>query len=514
MVFLRGFGFRCLSLSAIACMYFRDVFAYDNAYYDNVAVYWGQNSYGATHTNTAYFQQPISYYCQDDAIDAIPVAFVNTFFGTGGMPVLNLANTCNPTDNATFPGTELANCASLASDIEYCQSQGKIVTISLGGAGGSIGFTSDTQAQTFAQTIWNLFLGGSSSTRPFGSAVLDGVDLDIEGGASTGYAAFVTEIRSLASGASKQYSIPYTGTLNAQAYFQGAPQCPFPDAYLGSVIDQVGFDAIYVQFYNNVCGLQNYDVVSDWDFGVWDIWAQQTSPNPNVKIYIGAPASSTAAGTGYIPIGNLSSIAVQMRKSFPSFGGVMLWDASQAYANGRYDLAIKNALIATGSTGFTYPPCSAPAFVAGQAYTGGSQVSYGGYIWEADYWTNTTPSGSSSSDWSAISVCAGGSVAPTTTTTTTTTHDDDVHTTATTTSTSTTSAASATTTATGTCSGVAAWQTGVAYTAGEEVTYGGDLWTAKYWTENDTPGGTAGSWTNDGPCAAVARLKSRFFQSL
>lgn len=50
-----------------------------------------------------------------------------------------------------------------------------------------------------------------------------------------------------------------------------------------------------------------------------------------VKIYIGAPASSTAAGSGYAPIGNLSSIAVKMRESFPSFGGVMLWDASQAY---------------------------------------------------------------------------------------------------------------------------------------------------------------------------------------
>lgn len=50
-----------------------------------------------------------------------------------------------------------------------------------------------------------------------------------------------------------------------------------------------------------------------------------------VKIYIGAPASSSAAGSGYISIGDLSNIAVQMRKSFPSFGGVMLWDASQAY---------------------------------------------------------------------------------------------------------------------------------------------------------------------------------------
>ena len=62
-----------------------------------------------------------------------------------------------------------------------------------------------------------------------------------------------------------------------------------------------------------------------------DNWARTISPNPNVKIYIGAPASSTAAGSGYVDISSLSSYAVQMRNSFPSFGGVMLWDESQAY---------------------------------------------------------------------------------------------------------------------------------------------------------------------------------------
>ncbi|KAF8140016.1 glycoside hydrolase family 18 protein [Boletus edulis] len=470
------------------CVYLGKVFAYDNSYYDNVRRYWGQNSYGATSSNTAYYQRPISFYCQDDAIDALPVAFVDTFFGTGGLPVLNLANTCNPTDNATFPGTDLANCSALAADIEYCQSQGKIVTISLGGAGGGVGFTSDAEAQTFAQTIWNLFLGGKSNTRPFGSAVLDGIDLDIEGGGSTGYAAFVTEIRSLASGASKPY------------YITGAPQCPFPDANLGSVIDQVGFDAIYVQFYNNACGLQNYRIVSDWNFGVWDMWARQTSPNANVKIYIGAPASSTAAGSGYISISNLSTIAVQMRQSFPSFGGVMLWDASQAYANNRYDLAIKQALSAAGSTGFTYPPCSAAAYVSGQVYTAGETASYEGYIWEAAYWTNSVPS---SGSWSAISACAGSSTQPSpTTSTSATTSARTASTTSSSASktTATSSTASPTTTATGTCSGVAAWQPGVAYTAGDKVTYTGYLWTAKYWTENDVPGGSAGDWTNDGAC--------------
>ena len=74
----------------------------------------------------------------------------------------------------------------------------------------------------------------------------------------------------------------------------------------------------------------------------------------------------------------------------------MMWDASQAYGalapphfqkmsfaetvavNNRYDLAAKNALVAAGGTGFTFPACSAPAYVSGTAYTGNSQVSYNG----------------------------------------------------------------------------------------------------------------------------------------
>lgn len=60
--------------------------------------------------------------------------------------------------------------------------------MSLGGAAGSYGFSSDAQGQTFAQTIYNMFGAGSSQYRPFGDAQIDGVDLDIEGGSATGYA--------------------------------------------------------------------------------------------------------------------------------------------------------------------------------------------------------------------------------------------------------------------------------------------------------------------------------------
>lgn len=433
------------------------VFAFDNSRYDNVAVYWGQNSYGAAHANdTVNFQKTLSFYCNDNAIDVFPLAFLNVFFGPGGAPSLNLANTCNPTDNATFPGTNLPNCASLASDIAFCQFKGKIVTLSLGGATGSVGFQSDSQATSFAQTIWSLFLGGSSSTRPFGSAILDGVDLDIEGGGSTYYAAFVNEIRSLASGASKTY------------YVTAAPQCVFPDGNLGTVLNTAIFDAIYVQFYNNPCGLQAFNQASGWDFGLWDNWARSTSLNKNAKVYIGAPASSTAAGSGYVSINTLSSIATQMRTSFPSFGGVMLWDASQAYANNRYDLAIKNALSAAGGTGFTFPSCSAPAFAAGTNYPGGSKVSFGGYIWQAKWYASSQPANNPNSDWSAISACAGAGTSPPP--------------------------------SGGSCTGVAAWSSTTAYTGGSQVVFSSHLWVAKWWTQGDTPGGSAGVWTDQGAC--------------
>ncbi|KAG6856443.1 hypothetical protein H0H87_004408 [Tephrocybe sp. NHM501043] len=421
------------------------------------ASYYGQNSYGATHSDTSGWQKTLSNYCQDDTINAIPLAFLNVFFSTGGLPEINMANTCNPTDSGVFAGTSLANCQFLAADIKACQAKGKVITLSLGGATGAASFSSDSQAETFADTIWNLFLGGSSSTRPFGDAVLDGIDLDIEGGGSTGFAAFVTRIRSHATGASKQY------------YVTAAPQCVFPDAYLGTVLNAVAFDAVYVQ-YNNYCGVQNYNnanvrasqilprslldtehrLVQAWNFNVWDNWAKTQAINKNVKIYIGAPASSTAAGSGYVDAATLGSIAKATRSAYSSFGGIMLWDASQAYANGRFDQAVKSAMGSGSGTGTTTPTTTS---------------------------TTTT------------------STTKTTTTTTSTTK-----------TTTTTSSTPTTTAGTGSCASVAAWSATATYTGGMQATYNGHLWTAQWWTYGDIPGGAAGVWVDNGACSSSKKV--------
>ncbi|HEY4021661.1 MAG TPA: carbohydrate-binding protein [Pseudonocardiaceae bacterium] len=51
----------------------------------------------------------------------------------------------------------------------------------------------------------------------------------------------------------------------------------------------------------------------------------------------------------------------------------------------------------------------------------------------------------------------------------------------------------------GSCT-VPAWVSSTAYTGGQQASYNGHTWTAKWWTQNDTPGGPAGVWTDDGPC--------------
>ena len=52
-----------------------------------------------------------------------------------------------------------------------------------------------------------------------------------------------------------------------------------------------------------------------------DVWAR-SSPNPNVKIFVGVPASSTAAGGGYQDPATLATILQNTRSRFPSFGGM------------------------------------------------------------------------------------------------------------------------------------------------------------------------------------------------
>ncbi|KAG2171822.1 hypothetical protein INT43_008202 [Umbelopsis isabellina] len=284
------------------------VSAFDATCNGNYALYWGQDSSNG--------QQSLASYCQDSTVDIIILSFLYTFYGPGNEPEIDFAN--EDGGCSYFSGTNLYHCPSIGNDIKTCQSKGKKILLSLGGADGSYGFSSNSAAQAYADQIWGLFGNGNGSLRPFDTAVLDGFDLDIEGGTNTGYAAFITQMRThYASDTSKQY------------YISGAPQCPFPDQWLGASLDSAWYDFVWVQFYNNYCSVQG----GSFNFNTWDNWAKTSSVNPNVKVFLGLPGSTGAAGSGYVNANTLKSTIPSLRSQYSSFGGVMMWDASEAYDN-------------------------------------------------------------------------------------------------------------------------------------------------------------------------------------
>lgn len=193
--------------------------------------------------------------------------------------------------------------------------------VSIGGASGSYSLPDAASGHAFADQMWNLFLGGSSETRPFGDAIVDGIDLDLESGQNVGYTAFIETLRSkFASGGGRRY------------YITAAPQCPYPDQATKDALERSWFDLVWVQFYNNHCGVQNYGT-SHFNFDTWNNWATTVSANKDVRILLGVPGGPGAAGSGIVDAGRLTTILKGVR-SYSNFGGVMMWDAGVARSSG------------------------------------------------------------------------------------------------------------------------------------------------------------------------------------
>ena len=265
-----------------------------------IAVYWGQNANEGTLAAT----------CDTGNYQYVNIAFVTTF-GNGQNPVLNLAGHCNPAAN---------DCTRLSSDIKACQGRGIKVLISIGGATGSYSLSSAADAKQVSDYLWNNFLGGQSSSRPLGDAVLDGVDFDIEAGSGQ----FWDELAKSLNGHSQ----------GRKVYLAAAPQCPFPDKHLDGAIKTGLFDYVWVQFYNNpqchYAGNTN---------NVLNAWNQWTSTQAK-QVFLGLPAAPAAAPSGgFIPADVLNSQILPTIKRSPKYGGVMLW--SKQFDNG-YSAAIKS----------------------------------------------------------------------------------------------------------------------------------------------------------------------------
>ncbi|KAH9603726.1 hypothetical protein KSS87_007082 [Heliosperma pusillum] len=254
-----------------------------------IATYWGQNTGEGT----------LAAACATGNYKFINIGFLNVF-GNGQTPQLNLAGHCSP--------SIAGSCSSIGNSITGCQSSGIKVFLSLGGAAGTYSLSSPSDAQQVATFLWNNFLGGTSNSRPFGNAVLDGIDFDIEAGTGANYDVLARALQG--------HSTP-----QRKVYLSAAPQCPFPDAHLSTAINTGVFDFVWVQFYNNPLAACQYNGNTNQLLSSWSKWSTINAG----QVFLGIPAATGAANNGFIPPQVLISQVLPTIKTSPKYGGVMLW---------------------------------------------------------------------------------------------------------------------------------------------------------------------------------------------
>ncbi|CAK8573419.1 unnamed protein product [Lathyrus sativus] len=276
------------------------LFKYSHA--AGIAVYWGQDGREGS----------LAEACNTNNYQFVNIAFLSTF-GNRQTPQLNLAGHCTPSIN---------DCTKFSSEIQTCQGKGIKVLLSLGGARGSYSLNTSDEATQLATYLWNNFLGGTSSSRPLGDAVLDGIDFDIEAGNGQHW----DELAKALNRSSAQKRV----------YLSAAPQCPYTDAHLDLAIKTGLFDYVWVQFYNNgQCQYSNGNI--DNLVKAWNQWTTSQAK----QVFLGVPANNTASG--FVPSDVLKSQILPAIKSSPKYGGVMIWNKFEDGKSG-YSNAIKGSV--------------------------------------------------------------------------------------------------------------------------------------------------------------------------
>lgn len=245
--------------------------------------------------------------CADPNVDIAILSFLHLIKGSNSLPASDMFALCND----KVKDTDLATCADWEDVINTCQQNGKKVLLSIGGATMEDSFDDPVEGpKEFAKQVWDLYGEGSGleKFRPYGKAVLDGFDMDIENHHPEGWVNFAKEMKAHFKTGTKEYLLT------------AAPQCPRPDASLLDAVYEV--DHLYIQFYNNEsCGKQNIPK----SFGEWskDILAK----SPNTKLFVGLPGAEESAIKGYYMSEEKLGFVEQL-KNDPAYGGLMTWDVS------------------------------------------------------------------------------------------------------------------------------------------------------------------------------------------
>ncbi|KAL1842027.1 hypothetical protein VTJ49DRAFT_6193 [Mycothermus thermophilus] len=274
-------------------------------------------------------EQSLAELCADPNVDIIILGFVSEVkYGDTIYPRLQLAsNPCLTNDQTSqmkrvAPG--LSHYPELENDITECQTQhGKQVLVSIGGPDADMPLDWDEDAVDFANRLWELFGpegAVENSLRPFGSAVVDGFDLNKQDECASNYDTFASTLRThFASDASKDYLLT------------AVPGCAYPDmsihpGYLAQT------DYVWPRFYDDPrceAGSAGFlDAVRAWsDTLSTNAIPTNSGPASSTKLLLGVPARADFFTSGLMP-----ELLEQAREAAGAdvFGGVAVSDGDAA----------------------------------------------------------------------------------------------------------------------------------------------------------------------------------------
>ncbi|KAI9336569.1 glycoside hydrolase superfamily [Obelidium mucronatum] len=300
--------------------------------------YWGQgavaNGVGPLGPRTrpspsaAEEQKMLRVYCDSRLYDTINLAFLHSFGNGGGQWEIDFGylGSGNPSGNGFFgrykvlaggvisSDTNQTLYAQIGRDITYCQSLGIHVVLAIGGDKSSPYKWSKGDGVLYANLWYNAFLNGTSDPsvpRPFGNAVLNGVQLDIE----TGGEGWIPEMVSFLTTLKK---------LSPKSQYSIVPECQSDDvanvdSNTGPVIQNpaVSLDYIIIQYYNNpICAYP-----FNFNYATWKTYFKG-------PIAVGLASDETSAiSGGFLNPGMLQAV-LNMVLPDSQFLGISLYDVS------------------------------------------------------------------------------------------------------------------------------------------------------------------------------------------
>ncbi|KAG8090338.1 hypothetical protein GUJ93_ZPchr0011g28219 [Zizania palustris] len=194
----------------------------------------------------------------------------------------------------------------VGSDIKHCQSKGISVLLSIGGQGDQYSLPSSRSAADVAYNLYNSFLDGRRKGvfRPFGDAVVDGIDFFIDQGSPDHYDELARKLFSY-----YQYEVLLTATT----------RCTYPDRLLEKALATGLFSHIHVRMFG---GDELNCTATPRES--WEKWAATYTGS---LVYLTVVASPEQDEYAYMSPRTLNNTVLRFIEEKPNYGGLIIWDA-------------------------------------------------------------------------------------------------------------------------------------------------------------------------------------------